>query len=142
MRFVDAHQDAFRQHGFCAAGADPPFDTACFRDGGSFRAVGSGGPVLTCGERPSTFAPYASRARWVRTPNDAYFSAMTYPRNLSQGWTALFGAPEDLHDALWGLTAALYSGAIHPTAEGHAAMADATLPVVREALGLPPTPAP
>jgi nicotinic acid mononucleotide adenylyltransferase len=32
--------------------------------------------------------------------------------------------------------AAVYGGAIHPTAEGHAAMADAALPAVRETLGL------
>ena len=45
--------------------------------------------------------------------------------------------PSDLDDALWGLFAAVYGGAVHPTAEGHAAMADAALPVVRQALGLP-----
>jgi hypothetical protein len=33
--------------------------------------------------------------------------------------------------------AAVYGGAVHPTAEGHAAMADAALPVARQALGLP-----
>jgi hypothetical protein len=31
---------------------------------------------------------------------------------------------------------AVYGGAIHPTAEGHAAMADATLPTMRVVLGL------
>jgi len=36
--------------------------------------------------------------------------------------------------------AAVYGGAIHPTAEGHAAMADAALPAMREALGLPEPP--
>jgi hypothetical protein len=43
----------------------------------------------------------------------------------------------DLHGALWDLFAAVYGGAVHPTAEGHAAMADAALPVARQALGLP-----
>jgi hypothetical protein len=33
---------------------------------------------------------------------------------------------------------AVYGGAIHPTAEGHAAMADATLPAMRTVLGLRP----
>jgi len=33
---------------------------------------------------------------------------------------------------------AVYGGAIHPTAEGHAAMADAALPAVRQVLGLQP----
>jgi nicotinic acid mononucleotide adenylyltransferase len=31
---------------------------------------------------------------------------------------------------------AVYGGAIHPSAEGHAAMADAALPAVRQVLGL------
>ena len=45
--------------------------------------------------------------------------------------------PSDLHDAIWGIFTAVYGGAVHPTAEGHAAMADATLPAAREVLGLP-----
>ena len=43
--------------------------------------------------------------------------------------------PSELHDATWGMLSAVYGGAIHPTAEGHAAMADAALPAVREVLG-------
>jgi nicotinic acid mononucleotide adenylyltransferase len=46
--------------------------------------------------------------------------------------------PTDIHDATWGVLSALYGGALHPTAEGHAAMADAALPALREVLGLPP----
>jgi hypothetical protein len=45
--------------------------------------------------------------------------------------------PSDIHDALWGVLSAVYGGAVHPTAEGYAAMADAALPAVRAALGLP-----
>jgi hypothetical protein len=44
--------------------------------------------------------------------------------------------PSDLHDAIWGVFAAVYGGAVHPTAEGHAAMADAALPVARQVLGV------
>jgi hypothetical protein len=33
---------------------------------------------------------------------------------------------------------AVYGGAIHPTAEGHAAMADAAWPAAAAILGLPP----
>ena len=80
----------------------------------------------------SEFRPYAPRARWIRTANDSYFTAMTYP----EGLPALL-QPSDLHDAIWGVFAAVYGGAIHPTAEGHAAMADAALPAVRDVLGLP-----
>jgi hypothetical protein len=57
---------------------------------------------------------------------------MTYPEGLPSVLQ-----PSDLHDALWGLFAAVYGGAVHPTAEGHASMADAALPVARQALGLP-----
>ena len=80
----------------------------------------------------SEFRPYASRARWIRTANDSYFTAMTYPEGLPSVLQ-----PSDLHDALWGLFAAVYGGAVHPTAEGHAAMADAALPAARKVLGLP-----
>ena len=45
--------------------------------------------------------------------------------------------PLDIHDATWAATSAVYGGAIHPTAEGHAAMADAALPAMREILALP-----
>ena len=81
----------------------------------------------------SEYRPYSPRARWVRTANDSYFTAMTYPEGLPS-----ILQPIDLHDAIWGIFAAVYGGAIHPTAEGHAAMADAALPAVREVLGLPP----
>jgi hypothetical protein len=56
---------------------------------------------------------------------------MTYPEGLP-----LMLQPSDLHDAIWGLLAAVYGGAVHPTAEGHAAMADAALPAMHETLGL------
>jgi hypothetical protein len=46
--------------------------------------------------------------------------------------------PSDIHDALWGVLSAVYGGAVHPSAEGYAAMADAALPAVRGVLGLTP----
>jgi hypothetical protein len=49
--------------------------------------------------------------------------------------------PTDIHDALWGVVSAVYGGAVHPTAEGYAAMADAAIPAVRGVLGLPEPPA-
>ena len=137
MQFADAHAAAFADHGFCAAdaAADPAFDTDCFSPGGtSFRDTVPDLDVspLTCRQHTaSAFRTYARRARWVRTANDGYFSAMTFSETLAvQG--------QDLHDALWGLTAGVFGGAVHPTAEGHAAMADAMLPVARAALGLSP----
>jgi len=46
--------------------------------------------------------------------------------------------PADLHDATWGILSAVYGGAIHPTAEGYAAMADSALGVARVVLKLGP----
>ena len=136
MTFVDSHQEAFASHGACARAADdPPFDRECFSGkGDTFESTLTKGAVdpMTCGYPASQFRPYASRARWVRTANDSYFTAMTYPESLPS-----LLQPSDLHDAMWGIYAAVYGGAIHPTAEGHAAMADATVPAMREVLGLP-----
>ena len=78
---------------------------------------------MACPRRPDDFRPYASRARWIRTANDSYFTAMTYP----EGVPAVL-QPSDIHDATWGVLSAVYGGAVHPTAEGYAAMADAALP--------------
>jgi hypothetical protein len=135
MTFVDAHQAAFADHGFCAhAESDPTFDRACFSvNGESFESdlrLAAERP-LACNMRPRDFRPYASRARWVRTPNDSYFTSMTYPDGLPS-----ITQPADIHDAAWGILSAVYGGAIHPTAEGYAVMADAALPAVRNVLHL------
>jgi len=135
MTFVDEHQQSFEGHGMCArAPTDPAFDNDCFSaTGDSFReslAEAATAP-LVCGRRPSEFRAYASRARWIRTANDSYFAAMTYPEGVSQGMQ-----PSDIHDATWGILSAVYGGAVHPTAEGHAAMADAALAHVRHVLGV------
>lgn len=135
MTFVDAHQSAFEAHGACArAEDDPVFDRQCFS--GKAEAFRSGTTTaatdpMSCGRPASDFRPYASRARWIRTANDSYLAAMTYPEGLP-----IILQPSDLHDAIWGILAAVYGGAVHPTAEGYAAMADAALPGLREVLGL------
>ena len=140
MTFVDAHQPVFAGHGFCArAAADPVFDRKCFSPAGdSFEAdpVKAIESPLACELKPSDFRPYASRARWVRTANDSYFTAMTYPDGLPSVLQ-----PIDIHDASWGILSAVYGGAIHPTAQGHAAMADAALPAMRTVLELAQSPA-
>ncbi len=137
MMFVDAHQAAFANHGLCARSSDDPdFDRACFSPkGDSFRTNPTQAAVdpLACGRPASEYRAYAPRARWIRTANDSYFTAMTYP----QGQSALL-QPSNIHDATWGIMSAAYGGAIHPTAEGHAAMAEAALPAMRAALGLQP----
>ncbi len=136
MTFVDGHQAAFAEHGFCArADTDPPFDRACFSpDGKSFNdsLIDGATEPLICGAAVSEFRAYAPRARWIRTPNDAYFVAMTFPQGVSAAIR-----PSNLHDATWGVLSAVYGGAIHPTAEGHAAMADAAVAGAKRALQLP-----
>jgi hypothetical protein len=56
---------------------------------------------------------------------------MTYPQALPSS-----SQPADIHDATWGVLSAVYGGAVHPSAEGHAAMADAALPAVASVLQL------
>ena len=136
MTFVDQHQAAFANHGFCArAETDPPFDRECFSaKGDSFVAdiINGANNPLACGAGASDFRAYSPRARWIRDANDSYFTAMTYP----QAQKAPTNQPGDIHDATWGVLSAVYGGAIHPTAEGHAAMADAALPAAMSVLGL------
>ncbi|MFZ0608119.1 MAG: hypothetical protein WAM75_10680 [Xanthobacteraceae bacterium] len=140
MAFVDSHQAAFERHGMCVrAATDPEFDRHCFlTNGESFQTDPNVAPdnPMACGEPPSDYRPYSPRGRWIRTANDSYFTAMTYP----VGMPAIL-KPSDIHDALWGVLSAVYGGAVHPTAEGYAAMADAALPVVRGVLGLTAPPA-
>jgi hypothetical protein len=140
MTFVDAHHDGFARHGVCVrAETDPEFDRECFSTAGaSFNAdpVEAATSPLACSLRPSEFRPYAPRARWIRTANDSYFTAMTFPRGF-----AATAQPNSIHDAAWAAMSAVYGGAVHPTAEGHAAMADAALPAVRGLLGLKAPPA-
>jgi hypothetical protein len=135
MSFVDQHQAEFAQHGFCArTPGDPAFDRECFLENGdSFESNPSEAATdpLRCRLRAREFRPYSSRARWIRTANDSYFTAMTFPEGISGTLQ-----PSDLHDATWGATSAVYGGAVHPSAEGHAAMADAAMPVLRSVLGL------
>jgi hypothetical protein len=135
MTFVDSHQPRFAAHGFCARSADDPiFDRECFAaNGESFDPdpVSASTAPLNCSRRPSEYRPYAPRARWIRTANDSYFTAMTYPRGMSSTMQ-----PINIHDATWGAMSAVYGGAIHPSAEGHAVMADAALPAAREVLDL------
>src|SRR4029077_11493381 len=123
------------QHGFCArADTDPDFDRECFAtDGKSFadNPVDGATDPMACDMVASEFRAYASRARWIRTANDSYFAAMTFPEGVSSTLQ-----PSDLHDATWGILSAVYGGAIHPTAEGYAAMADGAMAVARNVLQL------
>ena len=135
MTFVDAHQATFADHGFCArAESDPEFDRECFSaKGESFDPdiVTAANQPMLCGRSAGEYRAYLPRARWIRDANDSYFAAMTYPQGLPSS-----SQPADIHDATWGILSAVYGGAVHPTAEGHAAMADAALPAVASVLQL------
>jgi hypothetical protein len=135
MTFVDGHQTAFANHGFCArAPSDPEFDRQCFSDKGeSFDPdiVTAASQPMLCGRSAGEYRAYLPRARWIRDANDSYFAAMTYPGGLPSS-----SQPSDIHDATWGILSAVYGGAVHPTAEGHAAMADAALPAAASVLHL------
>jgi hypothetical protein len=135
MTFVDAHQAAFAEHGFCArAAADPEFDRECFSPKGeSFDPdiVTAANQPMLCGRSAGEYRAYLPRARWIRDANDSYFAAMTYPQGLPSS-----EQPSDIHDATWGVLSAVYGGAVHPSAEGHAAMADAALPAAAAVLQL------
>jgi len=135
MTFVDAHQASFAGHGFCArADSDPEFDRQCFSaSGDSFDPdiVTAASQPMLCGRSAGEYRAYLPRARWIRDANDSYFAAMTYPQGLPSSQQ-----PADIHDATWGILSAVYGGAVHPSAEGHAAMADAAVPAAAAVLQL------
>ena len=135
MTFVDGHQSSFASHGFCArAESDPEFDRQCFSaTGDSFDPdiVTAASQPMLCGRSAGEYRAYLPRARWIRDANDSYFSAMTYPQGLPTSQQ-----PADIHDATWGVLSAVYGGAVHPSAEGHAAMADAAAPAAAAVLHL------
>jgi hypothetical protein len=86
---------------------------------------------MLCGRSAGEYRAYLPRARWIRDANDSYFAAMTYPQGLPSS-----SQPADIHDATWGILSAVYGGAVHPSAEGHAAMADAAFPAAAAVLQL------
>ena len=79
---------------------------------------------------PADFQPYASRQRWFRTPNDAFLTGNFHVS------ASLMQKVLKLQTLSWFqlLLAATYSGAFHPTAEGHAAIADSVAERARAVL--------
>ena len=71
---------------------------------------------------PANALPYGHRWRLFHSPNDAFLTANTHREGIS------------LFDIIQPSYAALYSGALHPTAEGHAIVADSVLPHVRSVI--------
>jgi len=71
---------------------------------------------------PAAELPYAHRWRLFRTPNDAFLIANTHLEGI---------LPFDIVQPAY---AGLYSGAVHPSAEGHAMVADSVMLHVRAIL--------
>jgi lysophospholipase L1-like esterase len=129
----------FRGHGFCARSPEAQNDPAeqlsipCWSKAGEpcqSNWSGKDGVWQPFNPQTENF-PYALRQRWVRTFNDAY---MTINKKvLNRGGQI----DEEGSSAVFSET----TGAMHPTAEGHAAMADAILidlrPAVAAALNRP-----
>ena len=138
-----AYEDRpFRGHGFCArnaaAGKDPaeqlmmPCLGKAARDTATCTQSWSGKQRDWRPYNPATENyPYALRQRWVRSFNDAYL-AINQKVITRDGFV-----DEKASESVFVET----TGAMHPSAEGHAAMADAILmdvrPVVARLLGVP-----
>lgn len=122
--FVDAHRQQFVGRGLCAGFTDNALSNA--DDLRIPRRVdGNWVPY-----NPADYRAYASRQRWFRTPNDAF---MTANFHVSAGAMQKVLKLETV-SFVQVLLAATYSGAFHPTAEGHAAIADAAVERARAVL--------
>ncbi|UGV27212.1 hypothetical protein E0H22_16875 [Rhodopseudomonas boonkerdii] len=115
FRLITDHQPEFTRRGLCAR--DPKRPQA---DGEAMAM-----PRRWFGKEeftpysPAAYLPYASRWRLFRTPNDAFLTANVHATGFTQ------------FDILQPVYAAMYSGAVHPTAEGHAIVADHVVRHVR-----------
>jgi len=118
FNLVTDHLPEFSKRGICAR--DP---RRAFADGVDMRV-----PRKTLSGddwkpySPAATLPYARHWRLFRTPNDAFLAANTHREGLS------------LFDILQPVWAGLHSGAIHPTAEAHAIVADHMVKHVRKAV--------
>jgi len=122
--FVERHRRDFIGRGICAGFVNSAFSVA---DDLRLPRFVNGRWVPY---NPADYRPYASRQRWFRTPNDAF---MTSNFHVSE---PLMQKVLKLESFSWFqlLLASTYSGAFHPTAEGHAAIADAVADQARAVL--------
>jgi len=122
--FVDEHRERFAPHGFCAV--DP------LRGQGTneFLALPRMNDDKWAPYKPAAYKAYGRRQRWFRTPNDGFmtgnfhFLSKVSKRILSNKRLKWFQI----------VMAGTYSGSFHPTAEGHAAIADAVVRKARNVL--------
>jgi hypothetical protein len=115
---VTEHQAKFAKRGVCAR--DPK---NALMDGINM-AMPRKSPVTDEFKpyNPAYALPYGRHWRLVRTPNDAFLAANTHREGTS---------PFDIIQPAF---AGLYGGAMHPTAEGHAVVADTMVKYAREVL--------
>ncbi len=122
--YADAHRQNFIGRGLCAGYTDNALSLA-----DDLRI-----PRKTDDEwspyNPADYKAYAPRQRWFRTPNDAF---MTGNFHVSAGVMQRALKLEAV-SFIQVMLAATYSGAFHPTAEGHAAIADAATDKARKVL--------
>jgi hypothetical protein len=112
---VTEHLPAFARRGVCARDPRrPEIDGAQMAMPRKSRVSDEFKPYS-----PAHYLPYAPRWRLFRTPNDAFLTANVHREGIS---------PFDLLQPAY---AALYSGAVHPTAEAHAIVADHVMRTVR-----------
>jgi lysophospholipase L1-like esterase len=122
--FAEGHRKAFLGRGLCAGYTDNALSTA-----DDLRM-----PRKIDGEwvpyNPADYQPYAKRQRWFRTPNDAFLTGNFHAS--ASVMTKVVGA--QTLSWLQLLLASTYSGAFHPNAEGHAAIADSVVAQARAVL--------
>lgn len=122
--YVSEHRKAFAGRSVCAGAAGVEIS----------RADDVRMPRLVDGRwypfPPTAYRAYAARRRLFRTPNDAYMTG-----NFHVGAT-IAKAVLNLEQLSWFqvVLASTYSGAFHPTAEGQAVIADATVRAARKVL--------
>ena len=122
--FVASHREAFRGRSICAGWSENAFSSA--DDLRLPRRVGDAWEPFN----PADWRPYATRQRWFRTPNDAFMTANFHvSRSVMQK-----ALPVNTLSWFQVLLASLYSGAFHPSAEGHAAIADGVVSEARKVL--------
>jgi hypothetical protein len=115
FHLVTDHIPEFAKRGLCAR--DPKHALADAVAMRMPRKPANGDPFQPYS--PAATLPYAHHWRLFRTPNDAFLTANTHRE----------GTP--IFDILQPAYAALYSGAIHPSAEAHAIVADHVVRHVR-----------
>jgi lysophospholipase L1-like esterase len=118
FRFITEHTAEFTKRGICAREPTRVLaDQAAMKMPRRSKATGEFEPYS-----PAFALPYAHRWRLIHNPNDAFLTANTHREGISP------------FDILQPSYAALYSGAFHPTAEGHAIVADHVMRHVRALL--------